>query len=120
MTARILPVDEWPRLAGTLLEPAWPTFDPDRTQILVLEHDGQIVACVAQTLLWHLEGAWIAPAHRKKTAVARRLWACTRQMVRDSGAREVWTMAVSADARRWIPKLGAVTRLACAHFAVRF
>ena len=71
-TSRVLPVAEWPRLAGTLLERAWPLLAPDATAIVVVEQDGQIIGCAAVIRCTHLEGVWVHPAYRKHAAVVRR------------------------------------------------
>ena len=42
-TTRALPPDEWFKLEGTLLEQAWPSFDPESDIVLVVEEDGVIV-----------------------------------------------------------------------------
>ena len=118
MTGRLLPPEEWPRLAGTLLEGVWPSLKPDRDVVRVVEQDGEIIGCAALLALWHLEGAWIAPAHRKRAAVGRRLWAEMREEVRRRSVPEVWMMATSPDTARICERLGRATRLDCAHFAV--
>lgn len=55
MTSRLLPKDEWGRLVGTQLETVVPIL-PDGAQVLVVEKDTEILACVALYPLWHLEG----------------------------------------------------------------
>ena len=55
MTSRLLPREEWARLAGTQLETVVPIL-PDGAQVMVVEADEEILACVALYPLWHLEG----------------------------------------------------------------
>lgn len=74
MTSRVLPPDEWPRLAGTPLEPLLSALIPDQTVIRVVEDaDGQIIGTVGLWSMVHLEGLWIAPEHQGKAAVIRAL-----------------------------------------------
>lgn len=60
MTARVLPRKEWGRLAGTQLETVVPILRRERGRVLVVEHEGEIVGCVALYRLWHLEGLELA------------------------------------------------------------
>lgn len=118
MTTRILPPEEWPKLAGTLLEAAWPHLDHERARIVVVEDEGQIVGCLSLFPVWHLEGAWVAPAYRARIGVGRRLLTAIRETIRTVGATEVWTMAVNREASRMCRRFGSATLLACEHFAV--
>lgn len=96
MTDRILPPEEWHKLAGTELGPALAALPPERTAILVVEDDaGQIVGCWALVLWYHAEGVWIAPAHRGKTSVARRLWRGMRALAQ--GVRTPTVITGAAD-----------------------
>ena len=62
MTSRLLPREEWARLAGTQLETVVPIL-PEGAKVMVIEKDAEILACVALYPLWHLEGLQImAPA----------------------------------------------------------
>jgi len=117
MTTRILPPDEYPRLAGTELETVWPTL-PDGAAVLVVEQDGEIVGCWAAFLLAHVEGVWVAPAHRGKTSVARRLLVGMRRTLAEQfGASGALTAAVSDDVRGILDGLGA-TKLPGDHYAL--
>lgn len=118
MTTRILPRDEWPRLAGTLLERAWPHFEGQAT-VVVVERDGAIVGCAAVFQAWHLEGAWIAPEHRGRVGVGRRLIAGMRAAIRATGARELLTMVCDPDTRRLHTPFGESVRLDGEHYAVQ-
>jgi len=118
MTTRILPPEEWPRLAGTLLASAWPLFTPSETRVVVVERDGAIVGCVALFARWHLEGAWIHPSDRGRVSVGRRLRNATRAALTDLGATEVLAMARNAASVRLCQRFGRALRLACDHFAI--
>jgi hypothetical protein len=119
LTTRILPVAEWPRLAGTLLETVWPTLDPRTTQILVVEAGDRLVGCWALLALWHLEGCWIDPARRGRAGVARAGLRAMRALLAAAGIGEVLMMATNPGSQALCQKLGTVTPLACAHYAVR-
>lgn len=100
MTSRVLPVAEWPRLAGTELESVWPTLPhTSDVQIVVVEDAaGAIVGCWAALRVIHVEGVWIAPAYRQRTSVARRLWRTMGRTIATAfGAGGAWTGAGSAD-----------------------
>jgi hypothetical protein len=118
VTTRILPPSEWSRLEGTLLEQTWPVL-PRGAVVLAVEQDGQILGCVAAWQVWHLEGLWIAPAHRGKVGVGRRLWQTVKTWAASFGVGEVVMMARSDEARKLIPKLGPSLHLACEHYAVK-
>ena len=96
MTDRILPYEEWARLAGTPLGDVAGQLNPATTQIAVVEDEaGQIVGCWAACTVVHAEGAWIAPVWRKHPRVTRRLWRRMRDMIRATGASRVVTGAES-------------------------
>lgn len=104
---RILPRDEWPRLAGTEAEAVWPLLNPDTTRIVVVERDGEIVGC--HVLLWvlHAECLWTAPAARGRGGVARRLWTAVQETVRAMGASGFMTAATDDRVRRLLAHVGA-------------
>jgi N-acetylglutamate synthase-like GNAT family acetyltransferase len=105
-TTRVLPHNEWSRLAGTELETLAPILNPETTRIVVVERDGVIVACWAVTIMVHLEGIWIAPSHRKSASVGRALLQSAREQVRALGGRWAITGATTDDVRGLISKLG--------------
>ena len=117
MTSRILPVEEWPRLAGTELEAVWPVLDPQQAHIVVVEHDGAIVGCWAVIRYVHVEGVWIAPSYRKRGRVAAHLLRGMRSVARAMGAEAVWTAAVSDEVEGLIGHLGGV-RLPADHYVM--
>jgi hypothetical protein len=114
----VLPPDDWPRLAGTILETVWPNLDPSRARVLVVEEDGRILGCMALLSEWHLEGAWIDPARRQRVAVLRRLLKAAGEQFRALDIREVFSMATSEDGRQLVQGLGPCVHLNCDHFAV--
>jgi hypothetical protein len=118
-TTRILPPEEWPRLAGTEAEAVWPHLDPNLTMVLVVEHEGAIVGTWVLVRVLHAECLWIAPAHRQRTSVARHLWGCLRAIARRLGVPAVVTAAVNDDTRRLLDHVNA-ERLPGDHYVMRF
>lgn len=94
MTIRILPRDEWARLAHLDIGQFLPACVPDSLTVLVVEHDGEIVGCWAAVTILHAEGVWVHPDHQKKGSVARRLWLGMRGLVARMGASSVVTGAI--------------------------
>lgn len=105
MNTRLLPPDEWPRLVGTELETVYPRMTPGLDAVMVVEDEGEIIACWASILMRHLEGVWIAPAHRGKSSAARRLLVGMGKYVGGGG---VMTGAGSEEVRAMLERLGAV------------
>lgn len=73
MTARILPFEEWSKLAHTDLVSALPDLDPARVQILVIEDNADVIGCWAMAWCLHAECLWIDPQRRGKGGVLRKL-----------------------------------------------
>jgi len=121
MTTRVLPPAEWPRLLGTELETVVPVL-PEDAEVLVVEHDGAIVGCWALYPLLHVEGVWVAPEHRGRGGVFRRLLTGMRTLVHGHGREVVQTGALWGDegavVATMLQKLGAV-ELVGRHFAWR-
>lgn len=91
MTDRILPPEEWGKVAHLAIGDALPHLDPRWTSIAVVEDEqGQIIGCWAAVLMVHAEGVWIDPAHRK-SSVALRLWRRMKAIVSDLGRSSVLT-----------------------------
>jgi hypothetical protein len=73
-TTRLLPPEEWPRLAGTAADGLWQHCRPDHTRMVVVEDaEGVIVACTVLYHVVHAECPWIAPDARRSAAVGRAL-----------------------------------------------
>lgn len=117
MTTRVLRADEYARLAGTELEPVAPHLRPCDQVLVVEDTDGAIIGCWALLMVPHVEGVWVAPEHRGKSGVARRLLAGMRRLVGDG--RPVMTGATTDDVRRILAGLGA-TKLPGDHYVFRF
>lgn len=117
MTSRILPVEEYGKLAGTECEAIAPIL-PDGSRIVVVEDGDRIVGCWALYSQVHCEGVWIAPSHRGRASVARRLVVGMRSLAQAMGARAVNTASVSGEVSNMLRKLGAV-QLDGEHFSLR-
>jgi ribosomal protein S18 acetylase RimI-like enzyme len=103
---RILPHDEWQRIAWTEAAPAWASLDPARNTVIVTEDDGVIVGCVVLMQTLHAEFLWIAPEHRGRTAVARRLLSRLVTEAKAWGARTVLGSAMSFQMQDILGRLG--------------
>lgn len=101
----MLPPEEWPRLAGTEAERVWPLLDPAQAQVLVVEQGGAIVGVWVLMRLVHAECVWIAPAHRGRGSVAKRLVSFMRDRARAWGARTVIGSATRDEVATLIGKL---------------
>lgn len=69
VTRRVLPREEYGRLVGTYLEPLIDYLPADADVVVVEDADGAIVACSSLFQRDHLEGSWIAEAHRDTPGV---------------------------------------------------
>lgn len=99
LITRLLPWEEWPRLAGTELETVWPHLEPEKASVVVVEDGDRIVGCWAVWAVVHVEGLWVHPDYRQKPSVGRRLWRAMRRAVADRGSSAVVTAACSEAVR---------------------
>jgi hypothetical protein len=107
MTARLLDPLEWPRLEGTELGEVWPLLPPGSLVIAVEDQGGAIVGCWALLQCWHVEGLWVAPPHRGRSAVIRHLWRGVKAIGAALGVREVLTGALTPEIERLLAHVGA-------------
>ena len=108
MTSRILPREEWSKLVGTEAESLIAQL-PEHARVVVVEDGDQLVGCHILVAVLHGECLWTHPDHRKKGAVARRLWAAVKQEAHDSfDATWLMTGCLSDDVRRLLEHVGAV------------
>jgi len=101
MVTRLLPPDEWPRLAETTadLGKVLHLLKPSGTAICVVEDGDEIVGCWSIQSVYWVEGLWIREDHRKRTSVGRRLWRWLRSVTRDLGIEGVMTGAADDQVR---------------------
>jgi hypothetical protein len=104
MTTRILPPAEWHRLP----EPPLPAIRDAAIDghVVVVEDGDEIVGCWVLMRCLHVEGCWIAPAHRRKVSVARRLYCAMRELVHGYRVRGALGCFVDADALRIVERHG--------------
>lgn len=103
MTPRVLPREEWYRLPDA--ESAAIAHQlPPSAQVLVVEDDGQIVGSWMLLLVPHVECLWVAPSHRKRGGVFRRLLAGMRRL---APATRVVTASVSPEVDALLMRYGA-------------
>lgn len=120
MTPRLLPPDEWPKLKGTLLDPAYQGMQPCTDRVIAVEADGQIIGCSALMAIYHLEGTWVHPDYRGNVAVGRHLVKAQRQLLKALQIGEVYMMARSRHTAALCRKFGTeVLHLDCDHFLVK-
>jgi hypothetical protein len=116
MTRRELPAREWPRLAHTELGSAvWAL--PPATRIVVVEEEAVIVGCWAVVPCTHVEGLWIAPAHRGRGRVGAHLLAGMRAIAHEVGVHAVLTAAITDEVRQLITHYGGL-QLAGDHYVL--
>lgn len=73
MIARVLPREEWSRLAVTGFPLLGSTLRPEDSEVVVIEDEGRIVASMGTFRVTHFESLWIAPEYRGNAGLARRL-----------------------------------------------
>lgn len=106
-TTRVLPQAEWSKLEATNAAGIWPHLDPQWAAPVVVEQDGQIVGSCLLLLMLHPECLWIAPAHRKRASVARRLWGSIQTIARGCRFKTMAASAETDEMRAILSALGA-------------
>jgi len=106
ISARILPQEEWPRLAGTEAEKLWPMLNPENARVWVVEKDGKIVATWTLLRVVHAECIWVAPEVRGEFGVVKRLLKGKSEIATAWGADRVVTGSVSPDVTELIMRFG--------------
>lgn len=104
ITARVLPVAEWDRLAGLPL--ATRPLNPACSLVLVVERAGVIVAHLALLTLVHAEELYLAEAERGHPAVSRALLGLLAEQLIAQGIPEVLSQAGSPEAAAMFEAVG--------------
>lgn len=91
MTTRLLPVEDWARLADSDVPVA--QLNPATTRILVAEQDGAIVGRVVLLQAWHAEFFEVAPAYRGRVSVIRAL---RRRLLEEAHTLQAPTLLMAA------------------------
>lgn len=107
MTTRLLPIEEWARLAQTDLALVLQHVRPEDARVVVVEDGDRIVACWSALRMPHLEGLWIDPAYRGRVGVARRLWTATLGQLTDWAHGYALTGANSPEMAAMLERAGA-------------
>ena len=107
MTARELPVGEYPRLVGTALGPVIGALPESARVIVVEDDDGAIVGCWMLAAYWHAEGLYIAPEHRGRAGAVRRLLRAVHHLAGELGITHVITGAMDDRVRALLAHAGA-------------
>lgn len=100
MTARVLPIEEWPRLAQTSLASLWHTLDPRFAEVIVVEREGVIVGSVALLTTLHAECLDV----KGGAGVRRALWRALGERVNAAGGVAVWGAADGAPMQRLLER----------------
>lgn len=108
MISRVLPHEEWGKLAGTEAEAVWPHLDPETTRVLVVEDAGEVVGAWLMLRMVHAECLWIKPSHRGVYGVAKRLLKGMRQIATEWGAPKVITGSTDPHVTELIERFGGV------------
>lgn len=113
LTTRVVPREEWAvRFAGTDLGVALAVLkDQDMPDVIAFcVEDGEtLIACWSLVRMWHAEGAWIAPDHRKNLGVGRHLLTAMREQAEGLGAPVILSASEDTDfyTQRLLEHLGA-------------
>ena len=86
-TTRLLPQEEWHKLP--VLDAR---FHDELSNIMVIEHDGEIIANWVLMPIYHAEGLWVKEDYRKNPAVIRRLITGMKAMTEQVNASYIVTV----------------------------
>jgi len=109
MRTRILPSDEWPKLAGLDIAELLPHLPADSATVIVVEDDaGKIVETWSMLQVTHLEGFWVDPEHAKKAGVVRALIRTAMEFAGSLGLKWMSTGANTESIATYIRRLGGL------------
>lgn len=108
MKARTLGPEEWGLIEKDGMPPLFPFVDPANVDVVAVEDEGEIVACMTVLRVTHFEGLWIAPSRRGNAGVLRSLLRRGNAIAKERG--EQWVMGGAADdaMRGYLGRLGGV------------
>lgn len=105
--SRVLPPSEWSKLVGTEAERLHPMLDAQKDRVVVVERDGEVLACTVLMSVLHAECVWIHPEHRGHAGVKRQLYAGVERAASEQGARVVCVVATLPVMKRFFRWIGA-------------
>ena len=94
MIGRVLSKDEWGRLDVTEL-PQISSVKPKEIDVVVVEHEGKIVASMEVVRITHLESLWIDPEHRGNPALAKQLLKAAVTSAQQWGDNFAWATSAT-------------------------
>jgi len=96
---RVLPPEDWDRLAEFHPFTEFGIPHPEYATIVVAEEQDEIVAfwCLFQTV--HVEPMWIADAHRHRPGLIRRLWKTVTTVLADAGIPAAFAVILDENAQ---------------------
>lgn len=107
MKARILPPDEWSRLERTQI-PMLPGVKPADIDVVVVEDEGKVVACLSVLKITHFEGLWIDPERGNGLGAPKALLRLALALTEKCGSDWVWAGAADDRMRGILSRVGAV------------
>lgn len=117
MTARVLPLEEWPRLSTTESfgltmgdgRQFWQHLPSDGSvQVFVVEDGGEIVGTWSLLQMWHAECLFVAESHRGRSAVGKALLSLMQASIAQKALQGVCTGAQSGAVEMMLQKVGAM------------
>ena len=105
MTTRLLPVDEWPKLAGHPALGGYPLPPVGSAQFVVAEAGDEIVGVWAIVNVLHLEPVWVDETFRGGFVVGR-MFAEVEMAVRHMGVKVAWVFADRTEIADYLSRLG--------------
>jgi hypothetical protein len=107
VNARILPPEEWSRLDRKPVM-LFPYVQPENIDVVVVEDEGEISACMTVLRATHFEGLWITPERRKNAGVMRALLRQATALARLRGDQWVFGGAEKDEMRGYLERGGGV------------
>ncbi len=114
MTTRALTLDEWrsdewrAKLSGSEVGKALDSLGPRTIVMVVQDNAGAVIGSWAALHVLHGECFSVAPAHRGKAAVARKLLRAMANVAQHFEFTSIWTAAEDDDVARMVRRLGGV------------
>ena len=118
-STRLLPPEEWHKLAGTEPGKIIHVINKESSNIMVVEKDDTIVGSWSLIPYYHAECVWIREDFRNSAVVARRLITGMEQMANALGISSVITASTNKRVDRLIRHLKS-KKLPGQHYVIHF